>query len=183
MKTILLDLGGVVFQSTGKSSERIDWKIISGLNKKYGHGLNLGEDLFPAFVNEYNQETGLNLTGKQFLEEIWKTLTINQELLDFLKPKGRIVILSDNYRENIEYISQLFSFDSWAEKQFYSYDFGMTKSDKTIFLKVIEALGEDAENLVFIDDDPGNVDNAEKCGIRGVVFRGNENIFSLLALD
>jgi len=106
IKYILLDLGGVVFNSTGISNEKIDWSVISKLNDRHGTGLNIGEDLFGAFMKDYNQLTSQNLSGDEFLKLVFDTLEFNHELVDFLKEKYQIIIVSDNYRENIEYISQ-----------------------------------------------------------------------------
>lgn len=58
-KITLLDLGGVVFQSTGISNEKIHWETISRLNHKYGYELNVGEDKYPAFLNE-NEKWSIN---------------------------------------------------------------------------------------------------------------------------
>ena len=111
-KITLLDLGGVVFQSTGTSNQKIDWKVISTLNYKYGHDLNVGRDRFADFLEEYNALTKQDLAGQEFLKEVFDTLEINQELIDFLRQQSEIIIVSDNYRENIEYISQRYDFGS-----------------------------------------------------------------------
>lgn len=121
-KITLLDLGGVVFQSTGISNGLINWPIITSLNDKYGHELNIGKNKFPEFMVEYNLLTNQNLSGKKFLEAVFDTLEINQELIDMVQRVSSIVIVSDNYRENIEYISERFEFSKWADKQYYSYE-------------------------------------------------------------
>lgn len=84
---VLLDLGGVVFQSTGESNQKIHWSVISKLNDKYGHDLNVGKDKFPDFIEEYNKLTKQNLTGKEFLKEVFDTLKINSELIEIVKQK------------------------------------------------------------------------------------------------
>jgi hypothetical protein len=84
-KLALLDLGGVVFQSTGVSNEKVKWNIISKLNEKYGHGLNIGKDLFPEFMAEYNELTAQDLRGEAFLESVFDTLEINRELIEMLR--------------------------------------------------------------------------------------------------
>ena len=80
-----------------------NWEVIVELNHKYGHRMCIGEDLFPTFMQEYNQQAGHDLSGPSFLKAVFDTLAINQELLDILASYDRkIFILSDNYRENIE---------------------------------------------------------------------------------
>ena len=177
MKIVLLDLGGVVFNSTGKNSLKINWKVVSKLNDKYGLDLDTGKDLFSKFLKEYNLETSQNLTGEEFLESIFDTLSFNSELVDFLKEKFQIVILSDNYRENINYISKRYNFKEFAENEFYSFEFGITKSDKKLFLEVLNKLNVKAEECIFIDDDKNNVRNANDLGISGIIFENNKKTF------
>lgn len=175
--TILLDLGGVVFNATGTSNQKIDWGIITQLNHKYGHQLNIGEDVFPLFMLDYNQLTNQTLTGSEFLEFIFDTLSFNSELVDFLKPQFRIYIVSDNYKENIAYISQRYHFATWAEKQFYSFDFQLEKSNPLFFQRLLDTIKLKPEELLFIDDSKSKIESAEQSGIRGVLFENNEQLY------
>ncbi len=75
-KATLPDLGGVVFQSTGISNQKIDWNIISQLNYKYGHDLNIGKDMLPQFFSEYNQLTNQQLKKDDFLKNSYKNVYI-----------------------------------------------------------------------------------------------------------
>ncbi len=177
MKHILLDLGGVVFQSVGRSNARINWPVITALNVQYGHQLNLGEDVFPAFLAAYNEQTSQSLSGPAFLESVFDTLEINQPLLDFLQPLGPIYILSDNYRENIEYIAERYRFGDWAVEQFYSYGFGRTKEDPELFRQVVQRMDVPLKELIFIDDSPRKLAVARTCGIRSIQFRDNAQLF------
>jgi HAD superfamily hydrolase (TIGR01509 family) len=183
MKNILLDLGGVVFQSTGISNERIHWDIITQLNHRYGHQLNIGEDLFATFMRDYNALTAQQLSGQEFLEAVFDTLAFNHELVDFLQKSYPINILSDNYRENIAYISQRYHFDRYFKRQFYSFDFALTKNDPEIFRKVIQALDVPAEDFIFIDDSPRKLDSALAVGLKGIQFRDNAQFFADLEAE
>ncbi len=178
MQNILLDLGGVVFQSTGTSNERIHWDVITQLNYRYGHQLNVGEDLFGAFMQDYNEMTAQQLSGDAFLKAVFDTLSFNQELVDFLQKSYPIYILSDNYRENIAYISQRYHFERYFERQFYSFDFALTKEDPEIFRKVLQALNMPAEDFTFIDDSPHKLDSASAVGMKGILFQDNEQLFA-----
>jgi HAD superfamily hydrolase (TIGR01509 family) len=176
-KLALLDLGGVVFQSTGVSNEKVKWNIISKLNEKYGHGLNIGKDLFPEFMAEYNELTAQDLRGEAFLESVFDTLEINRELIEMLGEEREIVIVSDNYRENIAYISRRYAFDSWAFKQVYSFDYQMVKENPLFFEKLLAELDAyDKESMIFIDDSIEKIASAAKHGIRGIRFENNEQI-------
>ncbi len=174
---ILLDLGGVVFQSTGISNGRIDWSIISRLNKKYGHDLNIGDDVFPAFLSEYNALTQQSLSGTTFLESVFDTLEFNTELIEMIRAQSDIVIVSDNYRENIAYISERYDFADWSLKQIYSFDYKMHKSNPVFFQKLLNELSDYKSNdMILIDDSPRNIESARNNGIEGMLFRNNAQV-------
>ena len=181
---VILDLGGVVFETTGKNSSLIDWGIVSKLNHKYGHALNIGEDLFPVFMQDYNQLTHQNLEGHEFLKAIFDTLHFNQELINFLKARfKKLIILSDNYRENIAYIAERYHFHAWADRQFYSFDFEMTKDNPILFQKVLALSEYAAAEVIFIDDSPRKIASAEQCGIKSYLFQNNKLLFQQLKQD
>jgi len=168
---ILLDLGGVTFQSTGQSNDTIDWSVISPLNRKYGGKMSVGDVDLPTFLAEYNAATNQQLTDVEFLDAIWDTLKMNTELVDYLKGRYKIIIVSDNYRENIEYVAKRFDFASWASQEFYSYDFGMLKEAPAFFERLINELPYAPEELTLIDDSPHKLAAAATVGIRGVLYR------------
>lgn len=176
-KIILLDLGGVVFQSTGISNKKIQWDVITQLNYKYGHELNIGMDKFPDFLFEYNQLTSQTLKGEEFLKEVFDTLKINQELIDLIRKEHEIIIVSDNYRENIAYISKRYKFKDWAIRQIYSFDYQMVKANPDFFKKLKKDLNSyEVEEMLFIDDSINKVESARKSGIKGIVYRNNQQI-------
>ncbi len=173
-KITLLDLGGVVFQSSGISNHLINWKIITSLNHKYGHDLNIGKDLFPDFMKEYNSLTNQSLAGAEFLVAVFDTLEFNSALVEMVGEDSEIIIVSDNYRENIAYISERYNFSSWATQQIYSFDYQMEKSNPLFFKRLLNEINDyDLDQLVFIDDTPKKIESAKANGIKGILFEGN----------
>jgi len=180
-KIILLDLGGVVFQMSGTSNEVIDWDIINKLNDIYMYELSLGKDKFPDFLAAYNARTHQTLIGKEFLQYLFDTLTFNKELIDIVSAYGEVIIVSDNYRENIEYISKRYEFDTWASQQFYSYDFELFKSTPKFFKRLLAELrAYSKEDMILIDDSPNKLESAAKNGIKGILFQNNEQVVAAL---
>lgn len=178
MKHFLLDLGGVVFQSTGRSNQLIQWDIITRLNHQFGYALNVGQDRFPTFMEHYCRLSGQTLNGPDFLKAVFDTLDFNAPLVAFLQSLGSIYIVSDNYRENIAYISQRYRFADWSEKQFYSFDFAMIKEETGFFPRLLQDLDLPAEELLLIDDSPRKLASAKEVGIAGIQFQTNEQTFS-----
>ncbi|MEL6941598.1 MAG: hypothetical protein AAFO82_02940 [Bacteroidota bacterium] len=174
-KIALLDLGGVVFQMFRKSNREIDWEMIWNLNEKYV--TETGGLDFPNFLLEYNELTKQTLKGEEFLEKVFDTLDFNKELIEFIKRDRDIIIVSDNYRENIEYISKRYHFTDWSIQQIYSYEYEMYKSNPAFFKHLLEENTElRLEDLLFIDDSPSKLESALKSGIRGIQFVNNEQV-------
>ncbi|MEL6989165.1 MAG: HAD-IA family hydrolase [Bacteroidota bacterium] len=179
IKVVLLDLGGVVFESTGISNEIIDWKIISELNNKYGADLNKGETTVDQFLKEYNNRTKQHLDIQLFLKSIFDTLKHNESLIKRLSVLP-IYIVSDNYRENIAYISERYSFNEWASNQFYSFDLALEKTDHRFFPRLLKEIDFPPHELLFIDDSIDKISNAIAVGINAIHFRGNTDLFKKL---
>lgn len=174
---ILLDLGGVVFQPTGHSNEQIDWDIVNQLNTKFSLELNLGADTFQEFIDEYNLLTEQSLTGLQFLQFIFENVQMNEALIEFLRPLGEIIIVSDNYRENIAYMSNQYGLNDWASQQFYSYEYRIFKSSPAFFERVLTKIeNPKQEKIILIDDDAKNIASAAEQGIHGILFQNNEQL-------
>ena len=57
-----------------------------------------------------------------------------------------------------------------------SYQVGLLKPDPRIFKLAAERLGVEPEECVFVDDDEGNVQAAENCGMQGLVYEWGMDI-------
>lgn len=177
---LLLDLGGVVFTSSGAYNSKIDWNIINELNEVYAHDMNIGKDVFPDFLNDYNLKKDVQLSGYEFLDHLFTTISFNEELVSFAKAHFRVFIVSDNYRENIEFINRKYHLASWAEKQFYSYNLGSVKEKAEFFHKLISELSEPIDQMVLVDDSPLKLNSAQKTGIKSILHTGNNHTINQL---
>ncbi|MBX2815249.1 MAG: HAD-IA family hydrolase [Saprospiraceae bacterium] len=176
---LLLDLGGVVFGNRGTQSVSIDWDIIMELNHKFD-GLSLGSATLAQYLDEYNQRTKQTLSHTQFLDNIWDTIHFNQPLLDWLYPRYAIYILSDNYRENIEYVTERFQLSRWTSGAYYSFQYGMTKADPMIFKHVVAEIGLPVSDFVFVDDSQYKIDAAASIGLKSILYTSNTELFAAL---
>lgn len=62
-----------------------------------------------------------------------------------------------------------------------SAEVGLIKPEPEIFQHILEELGVDAAEAVFIDDNPRNIEGAKRLGIRGVVYTGEAALRAELA--
>jgi HAD superfamily hydrolase (TIGR01509 family) len=97
-----------------------------------------------------------------------------QAILDRLKPRYDLVLLSDHALEWMTYVRTVHSFFDKFGALFFSYELGQTKSDPTTFALVLDALGREAQQCLFVDDSERNVAVARSAGLPSIRFVGVE---------
>jgi HAD superfamily hydrolase (TIGR01509 family) len=92
------------------------------------------------------------------------------EVLKKLKPKYKLILLSNTDVVRFSYIKRKFPelmiFDGYV----LSFDYGLMKPDPHVYFAALELAGSKPERAVFIDDIRENVDGAERVGIKGLLF-------------
>ena len=87
-----------------------------------------------------------------------------------LRRQGYITAILSDQTEWLDYLdSQLHLFQDF-DKVYNSYPLGKGKRDPSIFDDVVADLGLAHQEVVFVDDDPGNVERARSRGIKTVLF-------------
>jgi putative hydrolase of the HAD superfamily len=67
-------------------------------------------------------------------------------------------------------------YDGHFDGQFYSCELGVAKPERAYFAAVLERLATPAEQVVFVDDRPANIDAARQLGIDARLYTGPEVI-------
>lgn len=125
---------------------------------------------------EFNDEAS-KLTGVA-VSEIARGIEA-EEVLDTLltayaqelKTRGyRVVCLSNSGREWTLQVISNHGLDKLFDEIILSADLGIVKPDPRIYAYALEKVGVSAAEAIFIDDRKANVDAAEACGIRSLVF-------------
>lgn len=94
------------------------------------------------------------------------------EVLKRVKATGsKLLLLSNTDSERFEFVRKKFSriliFDAYV----LSYELGLTKPEPGIYREAARRAGCAADECVFVDDLPENVEAAMKLGMAGVVYR------------
>lgn len=98
------------------------------------------------------------------------------ELIGELKAAGYgIYLLSNAFARQHEYWPRVPG-SEYFDDTFISADVKLVKPQREIYEMALEKFGVKAEECVFIDDLPSNIEMGENCGIRGVVFHGDADI-------
>ena len=96
--------------------------------------------------------------------------------LQDLKERGyRLYILSNYGKCSYAANSPRYDFLPFTDGQLISYEVRQLKPEPAIYLSLCGRFGIRAEESVFIDDVPANVEAAEKLGFAGIVFSGFED--------
>jgi len=95
-----------------------------------------------------------------------------KELVERVKTWGvRVVILSNDVREWMAGKREEFKLDEQFEKVYCSADVGLAKPGRKIYEYVLDDLGIEAGELLFIDNQKENCEGARELGIEVIWFR------------
>lgn len=186
VKGIVFDLGGVV----------IDWnpmrlyrKVFSGDEAKAQHFLDnictgtwneqqdAGRDLreataervalFPQWEREIRAYYG------RWIEMIGGPIPGTAELMQDIKSAGlHLFALSNWHCETFAQVRHTFKELDFFEHIVLSGEYGCIKPQPCIFQIALDCYGIPPENLVFVDDNPRNVEGAAQAGLAALVFTG-----------
>ena len=131
----------------------------------------LSED---EYIKKFLEITKWNISIEDFKNLVRKVLkkkipgTI--DILKELKKHYKLVLLSDNVREWVEYILNVNKDLEIFDYKFFSYELESIKEDNITFVKVLDKIKAKPEEVFFIDDSLENIKSAESIGITGVQF-------------
>jgi len=148
----------------------------------------------PNFVLEASEQENLTLTGKQdlaplitgLLERRGLDLTFEQviehwclidldnrmlELSDRVRAAGVLIAMGTNqnpYRGR--FMLDELPYADHFDALFHSWQIGYAKPDPAFFTHIVDALGVDPDEAVFVDDMAANVAGARQAGLHAVHF-------------
>lgn len=128
------------------------------------------------FLKKCSKIIGLNLPYPQ-LRYTYQDDSLNQELIAVvtkLKSKYKIALLSNNNREYCKEFIYQPGLDKLFDVMVISYEVGYRKPQPEIYQILINRLGLEPEEILFVDDDPTKLPPAEAQGLKTLVYLGKE---------
>jgi putative hydrolase of the HAD superfamily len=114
---------------------------------------------------------------------IWHRIEVDEvmvRLVDRVRAAGVVTALATNQQSyRGAYIKEHLPYGEHFDHQFHSFDVGLAKPDPRYFLHVVEALGIEPAEAVFVDDVLANVRGAEAAGLNAVHFAHTDTYGSL----
>ena len=101
-----------------------------------------------------------------------------KEIIQKLKNtnKYNLILLSDYPAEWKEEVLKKREELQIFNKKYFSCDFGLVKADLECFEYMIKDSKINPKETIFIDDYKNNIENAEKLGIKGILFKNEEQL-------
>ncbi|MGK0366019.1 MAG: FMN phosphatase YigB (HAD superfamily) [Saprospiraceae bacterium] len=201
VKNIIFDFGNVLLNLDMKATEN---QLVALLGGHYKFSEEKNE--YPAFFEDYEVgkmgEEGF-LSGLQQmtdknpsqtdLKSAWNAMLLNVpstrlEMLLRLKKKYRIFLLSNTNKTHIDYVMNYldaeYDIKDWDtryfEKTYYSHLVKMRKPDPAIYNFVLKDAGINAEETLFIDDNPANIETAAALGWQTILHNDGRDITTVL---
>ena len=199
IKAIVLDFGNVIINIdpeltvkqmsvlSGKSHEAVK-KLLqeSELFRRYETGLFNDED----FREIVRQTLGFPFSDRE-VDHAWNALLLDVpperiSLLLDLRAKYPLYLLSNTNHIHIAKCNTYFrehfgiaSVDTLFDKAFLSYEMGMWKPDKAIYLEVLSEIGVEPSEMLFVDDNLDNITAAKKLGIQAIHLTPDTDLVEL----
>lgn len=116
---------------------------------------------------------GRSCTADDILR-IWYRVELDHRVLalvDRVRAAGVVTALATNQqRYRGGWMLANLPYDQHFDRQFHSFQVGLAKPDPAYFSHVVETLGVDPEEAVFVDDMAANVRGARRAGLNAVQF-------------
>jgi putative hydrolase of the HAD superfamily len=132
-------------------------------------------DVLPDLLERWN-------IGDSYDEvlQVWLSIepvAATHELLRALREAGLRCYLATNQAEHRGvHMRDELGYAGLFDGAFYSYEMGVAKPDPAYFRIIVEALGVPADQLLFLDDRPDNVEAARSVGLRAEVWSYHEDL-------
>lgn len=98
------------------------------------------------------------------------------KIIDTLKEKYNLILLSDHIKEWVDYILSTNQELEVFKHQYFSYEYGLLKDDEGTFKYILEKEKIIPSETIFIDDSKDNIEMANREGIQGIVFQNAKQL-------
>lgn len=189
IKAVIFDLGGVLMtdvplkqiaEELSKKSPLSDQEIHAHLYPtEHWNLLTLGKITEDEYWDNFLQVSNINMDKKYLKDKVRSSLfplKHSARIVNLLKNRCKLAILSNHAKAWSEYMIQTFDLFKSFDQMIFSCDVGLRKPDPKIYEIALKQLKCDPDECIFIDDKKRNTDAAEKLGIKGIVFEESSKL-------
>jgi putative hydrolase of the HAD superfamily len=183
VEAVVFDLGGVLAEFNGVATMRELARIESDeelwrrwLGCEWVRRFERGQCTPEAFADGMVGEWQLPMTGAEFLATFgdWVQHPYDgaEELVAETSERVCVAMLSNMNAVHWDAAVSGWPLIKHFDHVFTSFQLGLIKPDAEVFHHVVDALGIEADQVFFVDDNQINVDGAMAAGLRAEVVRG-----------
>lgn len=117
---------------------------------------------------------GVGLTPKEVEKQFYEAVKIDADMVGWIKEvreSAKTVLVSNALSPFLPNIMRKHDLYPLFDHVFISSEIRLAKPDPRFFEYVLNEVGVKGEEVVMIDDNPNNIEAAEREGIRGIVYR------------
>ena len=193
IKNIIFDYGGVLldwnphylYDPYFGNKDKAEWFLTNictyEWNAQHDNGKPVAEGTAELIALHPEWEKEIRLYYDDFMGMMGGQIPGMEDLVKDLKAKGyRIFGLSNWSEETFSQVRHVYPILDLMEDMVISGIEHVMKPDHRIFELALNRFGIKAEETVFIDDNPNNVQAANEVGIQGILFQSKDLLLSKL---
>ena len=190
VKVVLFDVGGVIINFTesaigktlkdlGLTGAQIDWVWDELIDPKFGTG-KISEDRFWETLRERFNIRAVWANNDLLATSFREVVRVNEEVISIAKnlktnEELRIGILSDTIEPHARVLRGMGVYDPF-DPVFLSHEIGRRKADPEAFCHAVQQLKVLPGEIIFVDDLPENIAQAQRLGMETVLFQSSTQL-------
>jgi putative hydrolase of the HAD superfamily len=192
LRAVILDFGGVIategfregLYAIARHHGLDPMELLQvGMDAIYDSGYISGRAGEAEFWATMRKQAGLAGTDAELSSEILTRFAVRPRMLEavqWLRRKGIITVILSDQTDWLERLDERDDFYRMFDHVFNSYRLGKGKRDPGIFTDVAALLDIAPWEALFVDDMPANVERSRSKGMRGLVFKNEDEFLAEL---
>jgi len=193
IKAVIFDAGGVLHESNSAVSDdlvnelSLEQKTLDDIWHNQIPLLGSGKIDEAEFWRQVHAEHGVrqvevaeNLLGRAFTEALLPHAEVIALIAELGNKGIKLAVLSNTIEPHAKALREAGLYNGF-DQVFLSHEVGLRKPDPKIYQYVLDKLGVQPPESVFIDDDATNVEVAVKLGINGITYTNPEQLVADLS--
>lgn len=192
IKAIIFDLGGVILKTKDKNlgttiAKKLGVpyeKVLPLYHSEMNDRIDLGEVTQEEFNTYVVDALNISRDKRHLIDQVMECETFIDEL--FLDKVGQLrndykIGLLSNYSNDLrDKIEKKWEIGGAFDEIVISYEVGLLKPDAAIYQLMLDRLGVQPEEAVFVDDQLPNIEGARKVGLNTILHESREQVFDAL---
>lgn len=189
IKNIIFDLSEVIIfgyhgveniieQNTNISSEEFlkRRKEVENIFLDTMRGKYTEDEYIELLIENTNWNVNKEIIKKYIRQNLDRKIEGTIDIVEKLKVKYNLILLSDHIKEWVEYILSTNKELEIFKHKYFSYEYGMLKNDEGTFKYILEKEKILPLETIFIDDNKDNIKMANREGVQGILFENAKQL-------